>query len=151
MLYQAHHLSDAISGKHLQWRNAYAHPRPEDFVRVASVWFTSYPKAIITQPDKSVLQILGSENLLSSLREIGIESIHTGPMKRAGGISGRTYTPSTDGFFDRIELTIDPLFGTNDEYVQMTRTAKQFYIAVIGDLVPDHTGKGADFRLLLAS
>ena len=147
MLFQAHHLSDAISGKSLQWRHAYAHPRPQDFVRAASVWFTSYPKAIITQPDKSVLQILGSENLLSTLREIGIEGIHMGPMKRSGGISGRTYTPSIDGFFDRIELTIDPLFGTNDQYVQMTRTAKQSGMAVIGDLVPAHTGKGADFRL----
>jgi len=147
MLYQAEHLSDLIAGKHLQWRHAYGHPRPQDFVRAASVWFTSYAKAIISQPDKSVLQTLGSKELLSTFHEIGIESVHTGPMRRAGGITGRKYTSSIDGLFDRIELTIDPLFGTDDEYVQMTRTAKQFDIAVIGDLVPAHTGKGADFRL----
>jgi maltose alpha-D-glucosyltransferase/alpha-amylase len=95
----------------------------------------------------SVVQTLGSKELLSTFQEIGIEGIHTGPMRRAGGITGREYTPSIDGLFDRIELTIDPLFGTDDEYVQMTGTAKQFDIAVIGDLVPAHTGKGADFRL----
>jgi len=147
MLYQAEHLSDLIAGKHLQWRHAYGRPRPQDFIRAASVWFTSYPKAVITQPDESVLQTLGSKELLSTFHEIGIEGIHTGPMRRAGGITGRKYTPSIDGLFDRIELTIDPLFGTDDEYVQMTRAAKQYDIAVIGDLVPAHTGKGADFRL----
>lgn len=147
MLYQAEHLCELIAGKSLQWQNAYGRPRPQDFLRAASVWFTSYPKAIISQPDRSVVQTLGSKELLATFQEIGIEGLHTGPMRRAGGITGRKYTPSVDGLFDRIELTIDPSFGTDDEYVQMTRTAKQFDIAVIGDLVPAHTGKGADFRL----
>ena len=92
MLYQAEHLSDLIAGKHLQWRHAYGHPRPQDFVRDASVWFTSYAKAIISQPDKSVLQTLGSKELLSTFHEIGIEGLHTGPMRRAGGIKiGRAH------------------------------------------------------------
>jgi trehalose synthase len=68
-------------------------------------------------------------------------------MRRAGGISGRVYTPTTDGLFDRIELAIDPLFGTDEQYVEMTKTAKDAGIVVIGDLIPAHTGKGADFRL----
>jgi len=147
MLYQAEQLSDLIAGTHHQWQNAYAHPRPLDFVRAASVWFTSYPQSIITRRDKSVLQTLASDDLLSTFRTLGIEGIHTGPMKRAGAISGRRYTPSIDGFFDRIELTIDPRYGSNDEYVEMTRDAQQFGIVIIGDLVPGHTGKGADFRL----
>ncbi len=147
MLYQAEHLSGLIAGKSLQWRNAYGRPRPRDFIRSASVWFTSYPKAIISHPKKSVLQTLGSKELLSAFQEIGIEAIHTGPMRRAGGITGRTYTPSIDGLFDRIELTIDPLFGTDDQYLQMTRSAERSGVMVIGDLVPAHSGKGADFRL----
>jgi maltose alpha-D-glucosyltransferase/alpha-amylase len=102
---------------------------------------------MISHPDKSVVETLGSEELLSTFQDIGIDGIHTGPMRRAGGITARKYTPSIDGLFDRIELTIDPTFGTDDEYVQMTRTAKQFDVAIIGDLVPAHTGKGADFRL----
>jgi len=93
------------------------------------------------------LQTLGSEDLLATFHEIGIEGIHTGPVKRAGGITGRKYTPSVDGFFDRIELTVDPLYGTDEQYMEMSRAAEQFNMAIIGDLVPAHSGKGADFRL----
>ena len=147
MLYQADHLSDLMAGKWLQWRYAYGHPRPQEFVHAASVWFSSYPKSIITDPNKSVVQTLGSEDLLTTFSEIGIEGIHTGPMRRAGGITGRKYTPSIDGLFDRIELAVDPLFGTDEQYKRMTRAAKQSDIVIIGDLVPAHSGKGADFRL----
>ena len=147
MLNEARKLALAVSGKSVQWRNPYARPRSEDFVGAASVWFTGYPQATITGPGKSVLQTLGSQELWATFSEIGIEGIHTGPLKRAGGIIERRYTPSVDGFFDRIELVLDPLFGTNDQYLQMTRTVAKFGGIVIGDLVPGHTGKGADFRL----
>lgn len=147
MRYQAQQLSALIAGSSGQWRNAYGHPRSKDFVMDSSVWFTSYAGATIGHRDKSVVQTLGDPDLLSTFRDIGIEGIHTGPMRRAGGITGRQYTPTIDGLFDRIELTVDPLFGTDDEYVQMTESAKQHGIAIIGDLVPAHTGKGADFRL----
>ena len=147
MLYQAEHLSSLVAGKSRQWQSPYGHPRSRDAVRDASVWFTSYPLATITGAGKSVVETLGSSDLLATFKEIGIEGIHTGPMRRAGGISGRGYTPTIDGLFDRIELTIDPLFGTDEQYVEMTRSAKDAGIAVIGDLIPAHTGKGADFRL----
>jgi trehalose synthase len=147
MLRRADELSEEISGKSVQWRNAYGRPRPRDFVSRASVWFTNYPRSLIASENETVLETLGSPSLLSALREIGIDAVHMGPMKRAGGICGRTYTPSVDGFFDRIELTIDPLLGTDAQYTAMTSIAKEFGIAVIGDLVPAHTGKGADFRL----
>jgi trehalose synthase len=147
MLRRADELSEAISGKSVQWRNAYGRPRPRDFVRTASVWFTNYPRSLIASEDETLLETLGSPRLLSVLREIGIDAIHMGPMKRAGGICGRTYTPSVDGFFDRIELSMDPLLGTDEQYAAMTSVAKEHGIAVIGDLIPAHTGKGADFRL----
>ena len=147
MRYQAVQLSALIAGSSRQWRNPYGHPRSKEFVTDASVWFTSYAAATIGHADKSVVQTLGDQDLLSTFQDIGIEGIHTGPMRRAGGITGRQYTPTIDGLFDRIELTVDPLFGTDEEYVQMTQSAKQHGIAIIGDLVPSHTGKGADFRL----
>ena len=147
MLSHAEHLSDLVAGSHVQWRNQYSHPQPRDFVRAASVWFTSYPKSLITPPDKSVVQTLGDPDLLDTFRRIGIEAIHTGPMKRAGGITGREYTPSIDGFFDRIEFMIDPLFGSNEQYREMIQTASAHDVAILADLVPAHTGKGADFRL----
>jgi trehalose synthase len=147
MLRRADELSEAISGKSVQWRNAYGRPRPRDFVRTASVWFTNYPRSLITSRDETVVETLGSPRLLSALRDIGIDAVHMGPMKRAGGICDRTYTPSVDGFFDRIELGMDPLLGTDEQYADLTSAAKDFGIAVIGDLIPAHTGKGADFRL----
>jgi len=147
MLDQANRLAALISGKKGQWEHAYGQPRPRELVRGASVWFTGYPQATITLPGESVLSTLASEQLWSTFRDIGINAIHTGPMKRAGGITGREYTPSQDGFFDRIQIMIDPSFGTEQEYQKMVRTAHRFDGVVIGDLVPGHTGKGADFRL----
>ena len=68
-------------------------------------------------------------------------------MKRAGGIRGREYTPTIDGNFDRISTEIDPAFGTEEEYKALVRHARDNGAVVIGDIIPGHSGKGADFRL----
>ena len=69
------------------------------------------------------------------------------PIQRAGGISGTTFTPTIDGWFDRISLDIDPEFGTEDDFQQMVRNAQQQGASIGSDLVPLHTGFGPDFRL----
>jgi trehalose synthase len=79
--------------------------------------------------------------------DLGIELLHTNPTQRAGGIKGREFTPTIDGWFDRISLEIDPKLGTEDDYRRLVRTAAVHDGFVAGDLVPLHTGKGADFRL----
>lgn len=85
---------------------------------------------------------------MEAFAEIGIDGVHTGPVKRAGGISGWEYTPpSVDGHFDRISTQIDPAFGTEDEFRKMCATANWYGGTIIDDVVPGHTGKGADFRL----
>src|SRR5918911_2994503 len=56
-------------------------------------------------------------------------------------------TQTIDGSFDRISLSIDPAFGTEEEFVAMSRAAAAHNAVVIDDIVPAHTGKGADFRL----
>ena len=68
-------------------------------------------------------------------------------MKLAGGIRGRELTPTIDGNFDRISFAIDPAFGTEEEFVAMSRAAAAHNAVVIDDIIPAHTGKGADFRL----
>src|SRR5437660_262620 len=73
--------------------------------------------------------------------------MHTGPMKRAGGLRGREYTPTVDGNFDRIGSEIDPAFGTEAQYQSMVRHAGDNGAVIIGDVIPGHSGKGADFRL----
>src|SRR5262249_57661406 len=66
MLYQSQHFTDAVAGNHLQWQNAYARPRPKDFIESASGWFTSYPKALVTEDDPSVVPTLANPDLLST-------------------------------------------------------------------------------------
>ena len=56
-------------------------------------------------------------------------------------------TPSVDGHFDRISTQIDETFGTELEFRRLCEVAAAHGGTVIDDIVPGHTGKGADFRL----
>jgi trehalose synthase len=147
MLADANEISQQFSGQGSMWQNPYATPSPRSAVDTASVWFTAYPLSLITRPEESFLKAMADEAMWKAFAEIGIEAIHTGPVKRAGGISGWQLTPSVDGHFDRISTQIDPAFGTEDEFRQMCGTANWFGGTIIDDIVPGHTGKGADFRL----
>ena len=149
MLYQAEKLVKQFAGNSNQWQHPYAVPQPEKVCKTASVWFTAYPASTITKPGESIVETLGNEKLWQAFHEIGIEAMHTGPLKRAGGVVGRKWTPSIDGGFDRISLSVDPLFGTDKQYIKMTKTAKENGAVIAGDIVPGHTGKGPDFRLAL--
>ena len=84
---------------------------------------------------------------VDAVQAIGIQAVHTGPMKQSGGINCYTYTPSVDGNFDRISFEIDPQFGTLEQYKSMVRVAQRHGAITIGDVIPGHTGKGADFLL----
>jgi len=130
-----------------QWRHPYGLQRPEDFLSTASVWFSAYPSSLMGRSDANVLAILGDPELLKTLADLGIEAIHTGPVKRAGSITKGEYRPTIDGYFDRIELLIDPPFGDAEQYRAMVANAAAQEIIIIGDMVPGHTGKGPDFRL----
>ncbi|HEY9265769.1 MAG TPA: alpha-amylase family protein, partial [Mycobacterium sp.] len=147
MLADANEISQQFSGQGSMWQNPFATPNPRGAVDTASVWFTAYPLSLITRTDESFLKAMANEVMWQAFAEIGIEAIHTGPVKRAGGISGWQYTPSVDGHFDRISTQIDPAFGTEDEFRQMCATATWYGGTIIDDIVPGHTGKGADFRL----
>lgn len=147
MLHQAEAAARRYSGHGEMWRHPYANPQPRAASAMSSVWFTAYPASTITRPGDSVLKTLGDAELWKIFHDIGIKGMHTGPMKRAGGIRGREYTPTIDGNFDRISSEIDPAFGTEDEYKAMTANARSNGAIVIGDIIPGHSGKGADFRL----
>ena len=147
MLRDANQLATQLSGQGSMWQNPFAHPDPRAAVRHAQVWFTGYPLSLITSPGASYLSTLGDPALWATLRDIGVDAIHTGPVKVAGGIQGWTTTPSVDGHFDRISMQIDPVFGTEDEFRALCTTAGDAGGVIIDDIVPGHTGKGADFRL----
>src|SRR3954451_5143129 len=147
MLADANEIGRQFSGQGTMWQNPYANPGPRQAVEAASVWFTAYPLSFITRPGESFLAALADEALWEALTAIGIQAVHTGPVKRAGGITGWRTTPSVDGHFDRISTDIDPAFGTEAEFRAMCGMATWSGGTVIDDIVPGHTGKGADFRL----
>ncbi|MBV8741990.1 MAG: maltose alpha-D-glucosyltransferase [Sinobacteraceae bacterium] len=148
MLHQAAEVARQYSGQSVQWHHPYGLPQTRAAVARASVWFTAYPASTIAaSPGVSVLATLADERLWSAFQQIGIQGVHTGPMKRSGGIRDLAYTPSVDGNFDRISFDIDPDFGNQAEYQRMVAVARAHGALVIGDVIPGHTGKGADFRL----
>jgi trehalose synthase len=147
MLHQAADLARQFSGSAALWRHPYGQPQPRAAAARASVWFTAYPASTITAPGASVLRMLGDARLWGAFEAVGIQGLHTGPMKRAGGVTGRTFTPTVDGGFDRIGFDIDPAFGSEAEYKALAAVAREHGGVVIGDVIPGHTGKGPDFRL----
>ena len=147
MLADATVFAKQFSGQGSMWQNPFANPDPRAAIEKASVWFTAYPISMITKPGTSFLGTLGDPDLWEAFQQIGIDAVHTGPVKKAGGINGWDSTPSVDGHFDRISTHIDEAFGTEDEFRSMCEVAAASGGTVIDDIVPGHTGKGADFRL----
>jgi trehalose synthase len=147
MLRKAKKLAVGYGGQGRMWQQPFAEARPRAASALASVWFTAYPAAIVTREGESVLKTLGNPQLWAALSAIGVLGVHTGPMKRSGGVRSRDYTPTIDGNFDRISFEIDPAFGTEDDFVAMSRTAAAHNAVIIDDIIPAHTGKGADYRL----
>lgn len=135
------------SGQGRMWQNPFARPRPRAVIAKASVWYTAYPISMIARKGDTMIGALANEGLWDAFREIGITGLHTGPMKRAGGIDGWRMTPSIDGHFDRISNRIDPVFGSETEFRRLAQVAASHDGIIIDDIVPGHTGKGADFRL----
>jgi trehalose synthase len=147
MLADASRIAGRFSGVADVWQSPYATPNPTAVMAKSSVWFTAYPISMIPKPGHSFLGTLGDEKLWDVFAAIGINAVHTGPLKRAGGVFGRELTPSVDGHFDRISTQIDGVFGSELEFRRLCEVAAAYGGIVIDDIVPGHTGKGPDFRL----
>jgi trehalose synthase len=147
MLFRGAAVASQFAGSAGMSQRPFAHSNPRSAIKKASVWFTAYPISMITRPGKSFLRTLADEDLWRVFEAIGVNAVHTGPVKRAGGISGWDVTPSVDGHFDRISTRIDDAFGTEVEFQLMCTVAAAHGGTIIDDIVPGHTGKGADFRL----
>jgi trehalose synthase len=147
MLADASRIAGQFSGIADMWQSPFATPNPAAVMGRSSVWFTAYPISMITTPGHSFLSTLGDEDLWRVFQAIGINAVHTGPLKRAGGLFGRELTPSVDGHFDRISTQIDEVFGSELEFRRLCEVAAAHGGIVIDDIVPGHTGKGPDFRL----
>ncbi len=149
MLLQAREAARDVSGKGEQWRHPYGSPRPRDAVRLASAWLLDYPGSVITPPGTSVIGTWADERLWEALGALGVDLLHTGPLNRAGGVRGTSWTPTRDGWFDPVSLDLDPALGTEEDYARMVAAAGERGASIAGDLVPLHTGLGPDFHLAL--
>lgn len=149
MLYQARQAAKAVSGRGVQWRHPFGTPKPREAVKTSSVWLLDYPGSVITKPGRSVIATWGDPKLWDVLQDIGIDLLHTGPVNLSGGVEGKKFTPTLDGWFDRISLELDPDLGSEEEYARMVAVAGKRGATIAGDLVPLHTGTGADFQLAL--
>ncbi|MDF2747212.1 MAG: treS [Propionibacteriaceae bacterium] len=147
MLADASRIAGRFSGVGAVWQSPFATPNPAAVTGKSSVWFTAYPISMITRPGESFLSTLGDEALWRVFEAMGINAVHTGPLKRAGGLFGRELTPSIDGHFDRISTQIDEVFGSEEEFRRLCEVAAAHGGIILDDIVPGHTGKGPDFRL----
>ena len=148
MLADANEISQQFSGQGTMWQNPFANPGPRQAVETASVWFTAYPH-LADHPARRVVPGRAGRRGACGRRSPRSASRPSTPARssaRAGSRAG-SYTPSVDGHFDRISTQIDPAFGTEDEFRAMCGMANWYGGTIIDDIVPGHTGKGADFRL----
>ncbi|GIQ86578.1 hypothetical protein KIPB_008457 [Kipferlia bialata] len=84
---------------------------------------------------------------------MGLASLHTGPVKTSGPMDVKDgevrQHPTIDGNFDRVGLGVDAQYGTDrDMEVALSELeASGSGIKLAGDVVPSHTGFGADMLL----
>ena len=148
MLADASTIAGQFSGIGDVWQNPSPTPNPQRRSGRSSVWFTAYPISMITKPGHSFLSTLGDEDLWRAFEAIGINAVHTGPVKRAGG------HPWPGGDPQR-RRALRP-----DQHARSTRcSAPKWSSAACArwpprtaassstTSCPGHTGKGADFRL----
>ena len=116
--------------------------------RSASVWFTAYPMSMVTKPGCSFLATLGDSDLWRAFQR----DRHRRRAHGAGEAGGRTLGRRGDAERGRL---LRP-----DQHRHRRRVRHRGGVppavrggrpdtaaAVIDDIVPGHTGKGADFRL----
>ena len=147
MLYQANLVADPISGNAVQWQEEFGLPKPEQLRELAPVWMLRYPLSTIPEDGKSVVGTWADPEFWAATNEVGIKMLRTNPVQRSGGLVGREFTPTIDGFFDRIGYIVAPELGTDEEFAQLVANAEQNEAVVGSDLVPLHSGLGPDFWL----
>ena len=146
MLADASTIAGQFSGTGDVWQHPFAVPNPAAAIRKASIWFTAYPISMITKPGHSFLSTLADDDLWAAFEAIGINAVHTGPVKRAGALLARrrpqcgwSFRPDKHAdrrdVWDRRGISPTVPSGGRTWWDRHRRHC------------PGHTGKGADFRL----
>ena len=147
MLLNAQKILAKYIGKKDEWQHEFSFPITDKILEKYPVMYTAYPDSTLTTEGQNFLEYYSLPEIWKVFDEIGIKILHTCPIKKSGGLDGYNYTPTIDGYFDRIELEVEPIFGNQENYRKAAEIASENGGIVLADIVPGHTGMGADFLL----
>ncbi len=95
------------------------------------VIYQIYPKSFKDTTSSGIGDIKGIISKLDYLKQLGVDYIWLSPC---------CSSPQKDNGYDISDyMTIDPMFGNNDDYLELIEKAKQQGIKIMMDLVLNHT------------
>jgi alpha-glucosidase len=96
-----------------------------------AVIYQIYPRSFADGDGDGIGDLKGVESRLESLQALGIDAIWFSPFFKS---------PQKDAGYDVSDYkSIDPLFGTNEDFDKLLAKAKSLGIRIIVDLVPNHS------------
>jgi alpha-glucosidase len=96
-----------------------------------AVIYQIYPRSFADGDGDGIGDLKGVESRLESLQALGIDAIWFSPFFKS---------PQKDAGYDVSDYkSIDPLFGTNEDFDELLAKAKSLGIRIIVDLVPNHS------------
>jgi alpha-glucosidase len=96
-----------------------------------AVIYQIYPRSFADGDGDGIGDLKGVESRLESLQSLGIDAIWFSPFFKS---------PQKDAGYDVSDYkSIDPLFGSNEDFDKLLAKAKSLGIRIIVDLVPNHS------------
>ena len=96
-----------------------------------AVIYQIYPRSFADGDGDGIGDLRGVESRLESLQALGIDAIWFSPFFKS---------PQKDAGYDVSDYkSIDPLFGSNEDFDKLLAKAKSLGIKIIVDLVPNHS------------
>jgi len=98
-----------------------------------AVIYQIYPRSFADGNGDGIGDLVGTTARLESLKSLGIDAIWFSPFFKS---------PQKDAGYDVADYkTIDPLFGTNQDFDELLAKAKSLELKIIVDLVPNHSSE----------
>lgn len=95
------------------------------------VFYQIYPRSFKDSNGDGFGDLKGIKESLSHLKDLGVTGAWLSPIFKS---------PMVDGGYDIQDFTeVNPLFGTNEDLVEVFATAKALGLKIILDFVPNHT------------